>query len=183
MQTYTRKSTRGSVSKELLQTAANAVIKDGRKIKTVARELDICHMTLYRFVKKVRSGEENITTGYKKARAVFTEEQEDKLAEYILKCSSIFFGLLPEELKKFAYECALKFNAPNIPSSWHENRKAGPEWLAGFLKRNSHLSIRTPESTSASRATSFNKYNVGEFFTKLSTVLDKYKFPPSRYII
>lgn len=180
MRTYTRKSTRGSVSKELLQTAANAVIKDGRKIKTVARELDICHMTLYRFVKKVRSGAENITTGYKKPRAVFTEEQEDKLAEYILKCSSIFYGLLPEELKKLAYESAVKFNAPNIPSSWHENRKAGPDWLTGFLKRNSHLSIRTPESTSASRATSFNKHNVGEFFTKLSTVLDKYKFPPSR---
>lgn len=180
MRTYKRKSTRGLVSKELLQTAANAVINDGRKIKTVARELDICHMTLYRFVKKVRAGEENITTGYKKTRAVFTEEQEDKLADYVLKCSSIFFGLLPEELKKLAYECAVKFNAPNIPPSWHENRKAGLDWLNGFLKRNSHLSIRTPESTSASRATSFNKHNVGDFFTKLSTVLDKYKFPPSR---
>lgn len=100
MRTYTRKSTRGSVSQELMQIAADAVIKDGRKIKTVAKELDICHMTLYRFVKKRRSGIGNIAIGYKKVRLVFTEEQEDKLAEYLLKCSSIFFGLLPEEVKK-----------------------------------------------------------------------------------
>lgn len=163
-----------------MQKAADAIIKDGRKIKTVAKELDICHMTLYRYVKKLRSGVVNITIGYKKVRSVFTEEQEDKLGEYLLKCSSIFFGLLPEEVKKLAYECAVKFNAHNIPPSWHENRKAGPDWLTGFLKRNPQLSIRAPESTSASRATSFNKHNVSDFFTKLSTVLDKYKFPPSR---
>lgn len=85
-----------------MQKVADAVIKDGKKIKTVAKELDICHMTLYRFVKKLRSGEENIAIGYKKIRLVFNEEQEDKLAEYLLKCASIFFGLLPEEVKKLA---------------------------------------------------------------------------------
>ncbi|XP_023216961.1 uncharacterized protein LOC111619466 [Centruroides sculpturatus] len=151
-----------------------------KKIKTVARELDICHMTLYRFVKKLKSGVENAVVGYKKVRLVFSEEQENKLAEYLLKCATIFFGLLPEEVRKLAYECAQKFNASDIPPSWHENKKAGPDWLTGFLKRNPQLSIRAPESTSASRASSFNKHNINEFFTKLGTVLDKYKFPPSR---
>lgn len=162
-----------------MQRAADAVIKEGRKIKTVARELEICHMTLYRFVKKLKSGE-NATVGYKKVRLVFSEEQEKQIVEYLLKCASIFFGLLPDEVRKLAYECAMKFDVPNIPQSWHKNKTAGPDWLAGFLKRNPELSIRTPESTSASRATSFNKHNVSEFFTKLSTVLDTYKFPPSR---
>ncbi|XP_023240420.1 uncharacterized protein LOC111638880 [Centruroides sculpturatus] len=180
MRTYIRKTTRGSVSQELMQRAADAVIKDGKKIKTVARELDICHMTLYRFVKKLKSGVENAVVGYKKVRLVFSEEQENKLAEYLLKCATIFFGLLPEEVRKLAYECAQKFNASDIPPSWHENKKAGPDWLTGFLKRNPQLSIRAPESTSASRASSFNKHNINEFFTKLGTVLDKYKFPPSR---
>ncbi|XP_026324406.1 uncharacterized protein LOC113233496, partial [Hyposmocoma kahamanoa] len=151
----------------------------GKTIKTVAKELDICHMTLSRFVKKLKSGE-HPKVGYKKVRLVFSPEQEKEMVEYLLKCSSIFFGLLPDEVKKLAYECATRFNVPDIPSSWHKNKSAGRDWLTGFLKRNLELSIRTPESTSASRATSFNRYNVNEFFTKLCKVLDTYKFLPSR---
>lgn len=56
-----------------MQRAADAVIKDGKKIKTVAKELDICHMTLSRFVKKLKSGE-HPKVGYKKVRLVFSPE-------------------------------------------------------------------------------------------------------------
>ncbi|VVC87291.1 unnamed protein product [Leptidea sinapis] len=56
MRNYKRKTERGMVSIELLQRAADAVIKDSRKLKTVARELEICHMTLFRFVKKLKAG-------------------------------------------------------------------------------------------------------------------------------
>ncbi|KAJ8735778.1 hypothetical protein PYW07_007398 [Mythimna separata] len=45
MRTCKRKSAQGLISKEFLQTAANTVINDGRKIKTVARELGIFHLT------------------------------------------------------------------------------------------------------------------------------------------
>lgn len=154
MRTYKRKSSRGTISQELMQRAADAVIKEGRKVKTVAKELDISHMTLYRFVKKLKLGE-NARVGYKKVRLVFSEVQEKQLVEYLLKCS-IFFGLSPDEVRKLAYECAVTFNVPDIPPSWHKNKTAGPDWLTGFLNRNPQLSIRAPESTSASR-TSFNK--------------------------
>lgn len=179
MRTYKRKSSRGTISEALIQRAADAVIKENRKIKTVAKELDICHMTLHRYVRKLKSGE-NPKIGYKKVRLVFTEEQEKELVKYLLKCSAIFFGLLPHEVRKLAYECAVKFNVPGILPSWHKNRSAGPDWLAGFLKRNRELSIRTPESTSMSRAASFNKHNVHEFFKKLNKVLKTHKFAPSR---
>jgi hypothetical protein len=178
MRTYKRKTERGTTSQKLLQRAADAVIKDGRKLKTVARELEICHTTLKRFVKKLVAGQ-TPTVGYK-PRVVFNAEQEASLASYILTCSSIYFGLLPEEVKKLAYECATKFEIQNIPESWHENGMAGKDWFSNFIKRNSALSIRTPEATSASRATSFNRYNVNQFFEKLGNVLTKHKVTPSR---
>lgn len=179
MRTYKRKTERGNTSVELMHRAAEAVMKEGRKVKPVARELEICHMTLSRFIKKLKAGEE-ATVGYKPARLIFDEQQEKIISDYLLKCSSIFFGLLPQEVKKLAYECAVKFNIKNIHPSWHKNGMAGPDWLTAFLKRNPSLSIRTPESTSASRATSFNKHNVNDFFTKLGNILLKYNLPPSR---
>nr|CAH7762600.1 unnamed protein product [Callosobruchus chinensis] len=48
----TNEKLRGKTSESLLCQAANAVIQVGRKIKSVARELEICHMTLHRFVAK-----------------------------------------------------------------------------------------------------------------------------------
>lgn len=98
MRTYKRKTERGKTSEELLRRAADAVIKDGKKIKTVAREVEICHMTLFRFIKKLRAGEVP-SVGYK-PRLVFTREHEQIMADYLLKCASIYFGLLPDEVRK-----------------------------------------------------------------------------------
>lgn len=46
------------------------------------------------------------------------------------------------------------------------------------MKRHTSISVRTPEATSLSRATSFNKTNVQEFFNNLQGVMDKWKFEP-----
>lgn len=178
MRNYKRKTERGKTSETLLRRAADAVIKEGKPVKTVARELEICHMTLHRFVTKLKAGKVP-TIGYK-PRLVFTLEQEKELANYILKCSSIYFGLLPGEVRKLAYECAVKFSLENIPPSWHKNRETGADWFTGFMKRNPVLSIRTPEATSAGRASAFNRHNVSEFFSKLGEILLKHKLTPSR---
>jgi len=52
---------------------------------------------------------------------------------------------------------------------------AGADWFAGFLKRNPKITVRSPESTSIARATSFNRHNVESFFTKLTEVVDRHK--------
>uniref|UniRef100_A0A1B6KXW8 DDE-1 domain-containing protein n=1 Tax=Graphocephala atropunctata TaxID=36148 RepID=A0A1B6KXW8_9HEMI len=46
------------------------------------------------------------------------------------------------------------------------------------MHRHQRLSLRTPRSTSLSRATAFNRVTVGEFFTNLKEVMTKHKFEP-----
>ncbi|XP_022160773.1 uncharacterized protein LOC111026903 [Myzus persicae] len=79
------------------------------------------------------------------------------------------------DTKTLAYDYA-KVNSVHVPDNWHTNKKASKDWLIGFLKKNSSLSIRTPQATSLGRTTSFNRHNVSEFFTKLSRVYEQYKF-------
>jgi len=63
-----------------------------------------------------------------------------------------------------------------VPQNWDEAKKASKDWLLSFMKRNPMLSIRTPEPTSLSRMTSFNRHNVSEFFNNLGELYEKYKF-------
>nr|CAI5866904.1 unnamed protein product [Callosobruchus analis] len=77
----------------------------------------------------------------------------------------------------FAVQFA-KINKKQIPKSWITNGSAGKDWFRGFMVRNPELSLRTPEATSLSRSTSFNKKNVTDFYENLRQVRDKYKFEP-----
>lgn len=90
-----------------------------------------------------------------------------------MKASDIYFGLTPKEVRRFAFTYALACNR-KVPPSWSENEMAGADWFTSFLKRHRKLSIRTPQATSMSRATSFNKTNVKMFFDNLTTVLKRF---------
>jgi len=174
MRVYKRKTERGKVPLDVMQQAADRVIKDNCKIRAVAKDYQICHVTLYRFVHRIKT-KGTATCGYIGNRQIFNEEQERMLAEYAKKATNIYFGLSPTELRKLAFQCAV-MNKIKIPDKWTETKMAGADWFSGFLRRNCDLSVRCPEATSLSRATSFNSENVKKFFDKLTEVLDKYKF-------
>ena len=77
------------------------------------------------------------------------------------------FGLTTRDVRRLAYEIAERRGIQH-----HCNKAsgmAGIDWLDGFLKRYSDLSIRRPEATSLARAVGFNKPKVQQFvfiFTK-----------------
>lgn len=79
------------------------------------------------------------------------------------------------QAKKLAFDYAMANGI--CPDKWKELKNATNDWLKGFMKRHKDLTVRKPENTSLSRATSFNKTNVSTFFEKLSTVLLEYNFP------
>ena len=105
--------------------------------------------------------------GYFNNRFVFDDGQEVVLVEYLFKASALYYGLSPDEVKSLVYKYAAQQNL-NIPRSWVAAKQAGSDWLSGFMKRHSNLSLRTPESTSLSRATSFNRHNVKVFLTNMT---------------
>ncbi|CAH2087874.1 unnamed protein product [Euphydryas editha] len=134
---------------------------------------------VYEYIKK-KKNIESLRVGYVKPRQVFTAEEEGKMASYLLKCAEIYFGLLPIEVKKLEYQYGVQLNAKNIPPSRHQINMAGIDWFQNFMRRNPHLSLRIPEETSSSRATSFNKPNVNSFFEIYQRLLQKYQFNASR---
>lgn len=103
---------------------------------------------------------------------VFTDEQEKLLKEYLTTCSAMFHGLTPKNVKRLAYEMAMRNNI-NVPDTWKETQMAGPDWFTGFMRRHSRLSIRCPEATSVARATAFNEHNVKAFFDVLEPVVKR----------
>ena len=112
-------------------------------------------------------------------RSVFNVSQELFLVEYLLKASALYYGLSTNEVKSLAYEYVAKLGL-QIPNSWVAAKKAGSDWLSGFMKRHPNLTLRTPESTSLSRATSFNRHNVNVFYDKYESVLQRDGFTPDK---
>ena len=90
----------------------------------------------------------------------------------------MFHALYTNATKKLAYELALR-NEKNMPPSWHENKEAGSDWLAGFMKRNETVSLRKPEATSIGRTIGFNRVSIGIFFANLEVLLVKHEFGPA----
>ena len=103
---------------------------------------------------------------------VFSPNEEAALVTYLITASNMCYGLTEIEARKLAYQFALA-NKKKMPQAWVDHEKAGKEWMYGFKSRSPTLSLRKPEATSLSQATSFNPHNVMQFFNNLRTVLEK----------
>ena len=174
-----RKTDRGNNS-DRLQEAAKDVLEYNKSVRSVARDFNVCHVTLYRYCKKIKNAQPGSSpprTGYNPHNRVFSKEQENELAKYLLQAADLYYGLAPKDVRRFAFKCAVAYSL-QFPKTWSEKNMTGPDWFTDFLKRNPTLSIRKPQATSLARATAFNKTTINEFFDNLAKVLERYKLEP-----
>lgn len=171
-----RKSDKGLFAPESMKRAVEDVLVNKYSLRKAAERNSVKHQTLARYVKKSQqnlNGTELSFKPYFNTRRIFSDEQEEMLKEYVLKCSQMCYGKSTKDVRQLAYELGLQ-NKINMPEQWLKNKTAGIDWLKGFLNRHPELSVRQPEGCSLSRATSFNRHNVETFFSNLEEVLKRH---------
>uniref|UniRef100_A0A2L2YKN8 DDE-1 domain-containing protein n=1 Tax=Parasteatoda tepidariorum TaxID=114398 RepID=A0A2L2YKN8_PARTP len=197
VRSYQRKTDRSNLSEEIIEKAVKDVVLNNKSIREAAKQYNLTKSMLHKRVNIAKSQckefsacsveEIDVKTtkviGRNKYRChqVFTDEEELLLSEYFLTSSKIHYGLTFLQARALAFQYAEKLGKA-MPSSWNVKECAGIDWMQAFMKRHPGLSLRKPENTSLSRATSFNKKNVDEFFDNLYAVMEKYKFKPDRIL-
>ena len=99
-------------------------------------------------------------------------QNEKALVEYIKETESKLFGLTRTDVRKLAYEFAVRNNITHSFSN--DKQMAGTDWLYAFMKRKLDISLRKPEPTSLARAMGFNKPQVKIFYV-LGDIMDQWK--------
>ena len=176
-----KKTVRHGATDPSTMKAAIEMVREGCSVRHAADLLDIPKSTLHRYILTSReAGIEldsmNLKPRYNN-RKVFSDTEEKELADYVIVASKHHHALTTKCTRTLAYDYAVK-NKIAYPQSWDVKCMAGKDWMTGFLKRQTNVSIRSPEATSIGRATSFNKTNVGKLFDNLTNVMNRYKFPP-----
>lgn len=147
-----------------MEAGVRMVIEEQISLRKAAERTGIKFQTLQRYVTKQKTAgiglSIRLTPNYA-CHQIFTLKQEATIEEYAVACAKMCYGKSRKDLRCLAYEVAIA-NQINVPENWRTNKKAGLEWLLGFMSRHPNLSIRQPEGCSLSRATSFNRLG-GDF--------------------
>lgn len=169
------------VNVDSLKTAIDDVLKRQFSVGKAARNNLISKTTLLRHLKahSLSNNDEFCYISKIKCKQVFTEQEEQMLVDYLLMAGKLHYGLSKQALAILAYQFG-SANKKTMPPKWSDEGKAGNEWVRCFLSRHTHISLRKPEATSLSRATSFNRTNVSAFFTNLKSCYDRFHFTPDK---
>ena len=168
VRTYIRKTQRGRYGDEALSQAL-AALASGAGVRATSRQFGVPAKTLRRHRDQLVSSPGVIAMGNRPT--VFSAAQEVELVQHIQLMERAFFGLTTVDVRKLAYELAIRLGIVN--HKWNPGtRMAGRDWLKSFMRRNSALSIRAPQGTSLSRAVGFNRPQVRKFFDVYKEGLD-----------
>lgn len=156
-----------SYSNDDMEKAMEALNK-GAKCAEVAANFGIPRATLIKRIKKLQKNPDHIF-GKRGSKPVFNPTQEKYIASILLEYEQDLIGLTTADARAMAYNTA---NMLNIKNNFNSTQKtAGRDWMQGFVRRQSQLSLRKPEHTSAARASGFNKQAVEKFYDKLEKII------------
>ena len=176
---YVRKTARNTLTVHETKALVQRVTTHAISFRKAA-VAGLSKSTLQRFCNKMKQGDPTSCT-FKKTfhhLQTFTPDQEKELSLYLIVAQKLNHGLTPRKTRKLAYIYG-KANDIDMPRPWRKNESAGQDWFAGFMKRNTNLSIRKPERCSKAREAAVNHYVIDKFYDKLSELLTKYNFEPS----
>ena len=147
-----------------MATAVEQVQKQELSLREASRMYNVPLETLRRGVDRT------VSVGcWPRPKTVLTEEEETRLATYLIEMSDIGYGLTREGVMGLAYSIIEKAKRPHP----FQNGSAGRAWLEDFMRRNPKLTIRFPQSLSYCQALSSNKETIVDFFRKLGALYGK----------
>ena len=115
--TRLRKTERGLVPLETWEKAIEECVKDGIKVRTVAKNYRLCHVTLGRKIIQAKNG--NLRFGYNPATNVFLNDEERAPESRFLTNYEMCYGLPSKDCRKLAYRLDIKHQL-NYPATWEE---------------------------------------------------------------
>ena len=174
VRTYKRKSERGAYGADALTEALAAL--QNQPTKTVSRQFGIPARILRRHRDKKVTTVGSLRLGPR--QPVLTTDVEVTLREHVAYMERCLYGLTTRDLRRLAYDLAVKLDRPNMFSD--ETKMAGRDWLYGFFRRHPDLAIRQPQGTNVARAVGFNRPKVQPFFLINGDQLQASDYPPSR---
>lgn len=111
-------------------------------------------------------------------KPILSPQLEDELLEYCLTMERSYYGLTSNDLRRMAFQLAMRNNIPHPFSN--VIKTAGRKWVRLFIKRHPALTFRKPQTLSLARIQGFSKENVGKFFDILKPELQKVKSSAAR---
>ncbi|CAG7785845.1 unnamed protein product, partial [Allacma fusca] len=164
---YRRKTS--PVDKESLRCAIADYNRNGISYNDSAKKFGVSPATLQRHVLGIVSDRMNQGRDSK----VFTDAQEIEIRDYLLRLSDKYHGLTRLVLAQKAYQLA-SANQLVMPTGWEQHRRAGVDWVYGFMRRHQTLSVRKPSQLSCARRDNFTPEFVYRMFDNIEEVLRKY---------
>ena len=148
-------------SEESMAAATSSVTNDNMSLREASRLYNVPFETLRRRVNG------SVRPGCKPGPAtVLTEEEEERLASYLIQMSEMGFGLSRDTVMHLAYNIVEKTQRKHP----FKDEKAGRAWFDGFHRRHPRLTIRSPQPLSYCRALCANADTVNDFFGKLGAI-------------
>ncbi|KAF9409697.1 hypothetical protein HW555_010987 [Spodoptera exigua] len=132
-----------------MKKAIEAVRTKVMGYKKAVKTFSVPRSTLKRLVKDSQESLELLVDKPLGRKPVLPLHLEKRLVKYLLYMESVYYGLTRMDVRKMAYQLAVK----NKIANQFRNEVAGRAWMDHFLKRHKDsLSLRRPMGTSYARA-------------------------------